>query len=52
MWLIPAYYLEYKGMNNFFYVWAGSVVFFVVNILILNQLVGHYKKKTLSKKEE
>ena len=39
-------------MNTFVFVWAAGVVFFIVNIVILNQLVRHYNLKTSIKKED
>ena len=52
LWLTAAYYLEFEGMNTFVFVWAAGVVFFIVNIVILNQLVRHYNAKTSIKKED
>ena len=39
-------------MNTFVFVWAAGVVFFIVNVVILNQLVGHYQRKPLGNKAE
>lgn len=52
LWLTAAYYLEFEGMNTFVFVWAAGVVFFIVNIVILNQLVRHYQRKPLVNKAE
>jgi len=52
LWLTAAYYLEFEGMNTFVFVWAAGVVFFLVNIVILNQLIRHHKTKTSVKKTE
>ena len=37
-------------MNTFVFVWAASVVFFVVNVVILNQIIQHYKMNRAVKK--
>ena len=37
-------------MNTFVFVWAAGVVFFIVNVVILNQLVRHYKMNVSVKK--
>ena len=52
LWLTAAYYLEFEGMNTFVFVWLAGVVFFIVNIVILNQLVQHYQRKPLVNKSE
>lgn len=51
LWLTSAYYLEFEGMNTFVFVWAASVVFFIVNIVILCQLIGHYNQALIKKQE-
>ncbi|KAL9975674.1 hypothetical protein ACROYT_G012860 [Oculina patagonica] len=52
LWLTAAYYLEFEGMNTFVFVWAAGVVFFIVNIVILNQLVRNYKMKPVVNKAD
>lgn len=51
LWLTSAYYLEFEGVNTFVFVWAASVVFFIVNIVILCQLIGHYNQALIKKQE-
>lgn len=43
LWLFAAYLLEFKGIDSFNYIWAASIVFFVVNIKILTDLICCYK---------
>ncbi|XP_003702287.2 GPI alpha-1,4-mannosyltransferase I, catalytic subunit [Megachile rotundata] len=43
LWLLAAYLLEFKGMNTFTYIWIASLLFFVVNVKILNDIIVYYK---------
>jgi len=51
VWLTSAYFLEFEGMNTFLFVWAASVIFFIVNISMLTQLIWHYKKVPIKKQD-
>lgn len=42
LWLLGAYLLEYQGYNDFVFIHACSVAFFVVNVLILTTFVNNY----------
>lgn len=46
-WLLPAYLLEFKGQNTFFFIWLQGVAFFCANIAILGRLVMHHKPYNL-----
>ncbi|OAD61710.1 GPI mannosyltransferase 1 [Eufriesea mexicana] len=43
LWLLTAYLLEFQGSNTFTYIWISSLVFFVVNIKILNDIIVYCK---------
>lgn len=47
MWLLPAYYLEFKGQNTFLFIWIQSVSFYCVNIAILGRLVKYFTSDLL-----
>lgn len=42
LWLLPAYLLEFKSWNTFYWIGAQSAFFFVVNNLILTRLIENY----------
>ncbi|XP_013118154.1 GPI mannosyltransferase 1 [Stomoxys calcitrans] len=42
LWLLPAYLLEFQMWNTFYWIGAQSVLFFVVNNLILARLIENY----------
>lgn len=44
LWLLPAYYLEFKGQNTFIYIWMASLLFFAANAFIVYYIVKHYRK--------
>ena len=43
LWLLAAYLLEFRGLNTFTYIWIASLLFFVVNVKILNDIIVYYK---------
>lgn len=45
-WLLPAYYLEFRGRNTFLYVWLQSVAFFCANLAVLARLIWSYQPTT------
>ncbi|KAI5705551.1 hypothetical protein M8J76_008919 [Diaphorina citri] len=49
LWLVPAYYLEYRGVDVFIYVGVMSAAFFLINVNIIVKLVQFYQpmKKVL-----
>ncbi|XP_037813962.1 GPI mannosyltransferase 1 [Lucilia sericata] len=42
LWLLPAYLLEFKTWNTFYWIGAQSAFFFMVNNLLLARLIEHY----------
>jgi len=43
-WLLPAYLLEFKGSNTFFFIWLESLAFFSANVGILAKLIRKHKE--------
>jgi phosphatidylinositol glycan class M len=43
-WLLPAYFLEFKGYNTFFFIWVESLAFFAANVGLLSKFVRMYKE--------
>ncbi|XP_060519425.1 GPI mannosyltransferase 1 [Cylas formicarius] len=41
-WLLPAYFLEYRGQNTFMLIWLQGVSFFCVNVAILGRMVTYF----------
>lgn len=41
-WLLPAYYLEFRGQNTFMFVWIQSVSLFCAHIAILGRLIMYF----------
>lgn len=41
-WLLPAYFLEFKGWNTFDLIWIKSLMLFSGNIFILQRLVTNF----------
>lgn len=44
-WLLPAYLLEFKGNNTFFFIWLESLAFFSANIGILAKIIRKHREK-------
>lgn len=44
-WLLPAYLLEFKSQDTFFYIWLQGLVFFWANIVVLSTCIRNYGKK-------
>ncbi|KRT81208.1 hypothetical protein AMK59_5182 [Oryctes borbonicus] len=42
MWLVPAYYLEFKGHNTFLFIWFQCVSFYCINIAILGRFIKYF----------
>jgi GPI mannosyltransferase 1 subunit M len=42
MWLLCAYFLEFKGINSFDFIWLASVIFFIINVIIMQILIENY----------
>lgn len=49
-WLLPAYFLEFKGWNTFDFIWLQGILFFSANIYILQRLVTNFDVVTDFKK--
>jgi len=42
--LLPAYFLEFKGYNTFFFIWIENLAFFAANVGLLSKFVRKYKE--------
>lgn len=42
IWLLSAYFLEFKGWNTFNLIWLHGCVFFAANMLLLHRLIGNF----------
>jgi phosphatidylinositol glycan class M len=47
LWLLPAYLLEFRGMDTYVYVWLAGCLFFVVNVWIVTRMIAKHKKAPL-----
>ena len=46
-WLLPAYFLEFKGYNTFQFIWIESMAFFCANVGILSKCIRKYLENRL-----
>ncbi len=44
-WLLPAYFLEFKGYNTFQFIWIESLAFFCANVGIMAKFVRKYREQ-------
>lgn len=42
-WLLPAYWLEFRGEDTFVYIWLQGIAFFCANMTLLARLIEAYK---------
>lgn len=42
IWLLSAYFLEFKGWNTFNLIWLHGCVFFAANMLVVHRLIGTF----------
>lgn len=50
MWLLCAYFLEFKGINSFDFIWLASVIFFIINVIIVQILIENYDDSSVKLK--
>ncbi|KAH7727376.1 mannosyltransferase [Aphelenchoides avenae] len=41
-WLLPAYLLEFRGWNTFYWIWIASMFFLAINFYIVATLIASY----------
>ncbi|CAO1423779.1 unnamed protein product [Diamesa serratosioi] len=49
-WLMSAYFLEFRGFNTFDFIWLQSVIFFIINIIIVQILITDFDVYTINLK--
>jgi phosphatidylinositol glycan class M len=42
-WLLPAYFLEFKGWNTFDFIWLQGILFYSANIYIMQRLILNFR---------
>lgn len=50
MWLLCAYFLEFKGINSFDLIWLASVIFFIINIILVQFMIENYDDSSVKLK--
>ena len=40
--MLPAYYLEFEGMNSFIWIWVAGILFFLINIAVIATIIDSY----------
>ena len=40
--MLPAYYLEFEGMNSFIWIWVAGILFFLINIAVIAAIMDSY----------
>jgi phosphatidylinositol glycan class M len=50
MWLFCAYFLEFKGINSFDFIWLASTFFFIINVVILQMMIENYDDSSVKLK--
>ncbi|KAJ9588343.1 hypothetical protein L9F63_018269 [Diploptera punctata] len=50
-WLLPAYWLEFRGQDTFIYIWLQGIALFCANLAVLARLIRAYQPGDISKVE-
>ncbi|KAK3912709.1 GPI mannosyltransferase 1 [Frankliniella fusca] len=50
-WLLPAYWLEFRGEDTFVYIWLQGIAFFCANMTLLARLIQSYNPKLVLKED-
>lgn len=48
-WLLPAYWLEFRGQDTFLYVWLQGIALFCANIAVLTRFIRAYQPLEMDK---
>uniref|UniRef100_A0A9J2PJG0 GPI alpha-1,4-mannosyltransferase I, catalytic subunit n=2 Tax=Ascaris TaxID=6251 RepID=A0A9J2PJG0_ASCLU len=51
-WLLPAYFLEFWGVDSFLFIWLASLLFFSTNVFLVVQLITHYRDPFQSSRKQ